>query len=66
MKIKGKFKKKNSQGHTGIEALFILTMFPQVSGTGGRGSGETHIRDAWRPPPNLGIFGGDVGTSLKL
>ena len=54
-----------------VAATFHGPMSPQVSGTGGRRSGETHIRDAWRPPPNLGIFGGvggggDVRTSLKL
>ena len=31
----------------------LSPMFPQGSGTAGRGFGETHIRDAWRPPPNF-------------
>ena len=28
-------------------------MLPQGSETAGRGFGETHIRDMWRPPPNF-------------
>ena len=30
----------------------VYTMFPQVSGTRERGSGETHGGGVWRLPPN--------------
>ena len=59
-----------------FEALHALNkgwkeaMFPQGSGTAGRGSGETHIRDMWRPPPNFreilaGTAGRDSHTNFK-
>jgi hypothetical protein len=36
-------------------------MFHQVSGTGVRGSGETHKGDVWEHPQILGKFRGDGG-----